>query len=341
MIRTMARGIVDTLLRSEEPSIRWTVRTRVLGEPPGSPANRRLRGQIRRSPRVRRMLDAEFPRNLYQKWRGAHWVLANLADLGYPPGDETLLPLLNPVLDRWLHRHYYEEFEAGGRAASYRGRGVPVIAGRYRQCGSLQGNALRFTVALGLADERAGRLAERLRHWQWPDGGWNCDRKPDADTSSFFETLLPMRGLSAYAGMDAGIDAGAGRAASRAAEVFLTRRLIFRRATGELIHRDFARLHSPLYWHYDVLGGLVGLVEAGAIADPRCADALDLLEAKRLPDGGWPAEARYYRVVPDGPAPGGAGNERVDWGGVAARKTNEWVTAQALAVLTAAGRMTV
>jgi hypothetical protein len=334
MIRTMAGGIIDALLRSEEPSIQWTVRTRVLGEPADSPANRRLRGQIRRSPRVRRLLDAEFPRNVYEKWRGAHWVLATLADLGYPPGDEALLPLLDRVLDRWLHRHYFEEFEASGKAASYRGRGVPVMAGRYRHCGSLQGNALRFAVALGLADERAGQLAERLRHWQWPDGGWNCDRNPDADTSSFCETLLPMRGLSAYAEKDA----EAGRAASRAAEVFLTRRLAFRRATGELIHRDFARLHYPLYWHYDVLGGLVGMVEAGAIADPRCADALDLLERKRLPDGGWPAEQRYYRVVPDGPAPGGAGNERVDWGGVAARRTNAWVTAQALVVLTAAGR---
>ena len=52
---------------------------------------------------------------------------------------------------------------------------------------------------LGLDDGRADQLAERLLHWQWPDGGWNCDRDPTADTSSFMETLLPMRGLAMYA----------------------------------------------------------------------------------------------------------------------------------------------
>ena len=49
-----APHIVDTLLRSEEPSIRWKVRTRVLGEPTDGKAARRLREEIRQSPRVRR-----------------------------------------------------------------------------------------------------------------------------------------------------------------------------------------------------------------------------------------------------------------------------------------------
>lgn len=64
---------------------------------------------------------------------------------------------------------------------------------------SQQGAALLAVTRLGLADERAATLVERLRHWQWPDGGWNCDKRPGARMSSVAETLLPLRGLAAYA----------------------------------------------------------------------------------------------------------------------------------------------
>jgi hypothetical protein len=331
-------GIIDALLASDETSVRWKVRTQVLGEPAGSPRLRRLREEIRRSPRVNRLLsalgeDGRLSRQaVYAKWQGAHWVLAALADLGYPPGDAALVPMREQILDTWLAPQYLHEFEAASAAAAYRGRGVPLMRGRYRRCASQQGNALRSLTLLGLADERVGRLAERLLHWQWPDGGWNCDVDPAASMSSFFETLLPMRGLAAY--RRATGDETAGRAATSAAEVFLSRRLLFRRSTGELIRPDFAVLHYPLYWHYDLLGGLVGMVEVGTIADPRCAEALDLLESMRLPDGGWPVRKRYYRASSQ-PA---SGNDFVDWGGTSARRMNEWATADALAVLRAAGR---
>ena len=42
-------------------------------------------------------------------------------------------------------------------------------------------------------------LAEHLLGWQWPDGGWNCDRRPGARHSSVNETLPPMWGLHEFA----------------------------------------------------------------------------------------------------------------------------------------------
>jgi hypothetical protein len=229
--------------------------------------------------------------------------------------------LREQVLARWLDDSYFRDVEATTKTAAYRHSGVPVLRGRHRAHASQPGNALRFLTRLGLADERCDRLAELLLRWQWPDGGWNCDRDPEADTSSFCETLTPMRGLWAHG------TAPAQRAARAAAEVFLTRRLAYRASTGELIRADFTKLHYPLYWHYDILGGLLGLTELGLIGDPRCADALDLLESMRLPDG-WPASAKYYRPPPD-----------IDWGGTGARRANPWVTADALTVLSAAGRL--
>ena len=88
----------------------------------------------------------------------------------------------------------------------------------------------------------------------------------------------------------------------------------------------------------DILFGLKVMAEAGFLDDPRCVDALDLLESKRLPDGGFPAEASYYRVTHK---TGARGRSLVDWGGVSRRCSNEWVTVDALAVLTAAGRLAV
>jgi hypothetical protein len=148
-----------------------------------------------------------------------------------------------------------------------------------------------------------------------------------------YETLLPMRGLHAYG--VAHNDAGAHDAARTAAEVLLSRRLIFRRSTGALIRGDWAKLHYPVYWHYDVLAALKGIAELGLVGDPRCVDGLDLLQRKQLPTGGWAAEAKYYRVAGQLES---SGVDYVSWGGVSAHRMNEWVSADALAVLTAAGR---
>jgi hypothetical protein len=332
--RVMARALIDTLLASDEPSIRWKTRVHVLGEDPDSRAIHRLQGEVRRSPRVRELLEghAELQPRTYDKWQGGHWVLATLADIGYQGGNKELRPLVDGVLETWLAPSYFRQAEAGSKAASYRSRAVPLVNGRYRRCGSQQGSALLSVVRLGMADGRAEQLVERLLHWQWPDGGWNCDRKPEASSSSVHETLLPMRGLSAYA--TASGDAPAQDGARRAADVLLDRRVLFRRSTGRIVHHDWAKLHYPAYWHYELLGALKGLGELGLVADERCTDALDLLEKARLPDGGWPAQARYYK---------GIGGERphfelVDWGGVDARRMNPWVTVDALAVLRSAGR---
>src|SRR5256885_2078501 len=125
-----------------------------------------------------------------------------------------------------------------------------------------------------------------------------------------------MRGLAV---------AGERKAADRAANVLLDRRLLYRRSDGQLIKNEWTKLHYPLYWHYDLLAGLMALTQAGHIRDKRCQDAVDLLRSKELPSGGWPAQARYYRGVGDLQLH----FEHVDWGGVSTRQLNQWVTADA------------
>jgi hypothetical protein len=335
--------VVSALLKSADPSIRWKTRVRILGANPRSRALRALAEEIRTSARVRALLSRrdqlgrpDTARRVYYKWQGLHWVLASLADLGYPAGDESLSPIRDRVVGFWTRPSYFHEFEANTEAEAYRQRGVPVMEGRYRRCASQQGNALRSVMVLGIADERTDALVERLLHWQWPDGGWNCDRKPSAHASSFHETWLPMLGLAAYARENK--HRSAANAVERAAEVFLKRRLFTRISDGRVMQPDFVALHYPHYWHYDILAGLTAMAEIGKIRDPRCADALDLLEEKRLPNGGWAAERRYYKVSPKAMA---SNADYVDWGGVSRSRMNEWVTVDALAALLAAGRLRV
>jgi hypothetical protein len=252
-------------------------------------------------------------------------VLLALADIGYPHGDPDLEPIAADVMRTWLSPRYYAEFTATTR--NDRQPGVAVMDGRHRRCGSQHGGALLAAVGLGLQTGNCDRLVERLCHWQWPDGGWNCDRNLSAAISSVHETLLPMRGLAAYA--DSRSDAAARSAANRAAEALLDRRVIYRRSDpSRVVRQEWAKLHYPSYWYYDVLSAAKGLMEVGRLDDDRCQDALDLLESKRRPDGRFLVEGRHYN------APGSPGqSEVVGWDG------NDWVTADALAVLHAAGRL--
>src|SRR2546422_2188268 len=332
--------VCQTLLRSREPAVRWMVRVHVLEENPRSKRIQGLGRQIRLCPRVRTLLaNRDLGGRLRpvgnpdSKWQGAHWVLATLADIGYPRVDRSLFAMRDQVLDRWLADTYYHEFDAKTEAEAYRGVGVPRIRRRYRRCASQQGNALYFFTKLGIADGRADALVERLLHWQWPDGGWNCDKHPSADTSSFWESRHAMLGLALHSTRKKNHEAR--EAPTRAAEVFLSRHLFIERHSGRVMNPEFLRLHYPLYHGYDELGGLKAMAEIGRIDDPRCKKALDLLEAKQLAGGGWAAERRLYAVASSVKTRA----EYVDWGVARPREMNEWVTADALHVLRAAGRM--
>src|SRR5437667_12774362 len=149
--------VCETLLRSNEPSVQWKVRVHVLGEEPLSKRIQDLGRQVRRSPRVQALLAHRDSRgrlrpvgNPYSKWQGAHWVLATLADVGYPRADRSLFAMRDQVLDRWLGDVYYHEFDARteaeerrvgkecrsydyGRVANRRGPGLSVWWRRNRR----------------------------------------------------------------------------------------------------------------------------------------------------------------------------------------------------------------
>jgi len=310
------------LLELEDPSIRYLTLTELLDEPTSSPEAQAARERIPDGPRVHALLagqrpDGGFGIHPYQKWTGAHWRLVSLIELGLPDDDPHALAAADQVL-RWLS------------GESHRRR-IKRINGLVRRCASQEGNALAVCSRLGLTDDaRVRLLAQSLQEWQWPDGGWNCDKDEDAHHSSFYESLAPLWGLIEYHRVTS--DRGCLEAAQRAAEFFLRHRLFRSERTGEVINPEWLQLHYPLYWHYDILQALRVLAPLGELTDPRVQEALDIVESKRLPNGRWQPEGYYW--WPTGRRPSNV--EVVDWGRTG---PNEMITLNALRVLKAAGRL--
>ncbi|HET9557728.1 MAG TPA: hypothetical protein VFS70_11370, partial [Actinomycetota bacterium] len=167
------------LLASDEPAVRYLARRDLLGERDGgalaADAARRLEGPKARALLAGQQPDGGFGVRPYSKWTGAHWRLVSLVELAAPAGEPRLQAAASTVLD-WL------------TGAEHR-RTVTVVDGLARRCASQEGNALAVACRLGMAgDPRAELLARSLAAWQWPDGGWNCDRRASGRRSSFHES---------------------------------------------------------------------------------------------------------------------------------------------------------
>jgi len=243
--------------------------------------------------------------------------------IDYPARDPTLRSLIRQVHDWLFSKHFLEP----PTTAIYAGQ-----EDRVRHCASMDGNAIWYSVRLGLQVDRTRDVVDRLIGWQWPDGGWNCDKRPAARQSSFHESFMGLRVLAEYGRRG---NAAAAAAAGRAAEVFLQRRLFRRLRDGAVMDDRFLLLTYPNFYHYNILSALVIMAEAGRVRDPRCAEALDGLQSKQLPDGGFPLERRLTVTTSETRTHG----TLADWGPGGKTRPNPFVTCEALYVLQEADRL--
>lgn len=314
--------VIQWLLAFPEPAVHAIVLSELVGLAEDDPPLKAARLHWLEGPWVSGLLagqadDGGFSVQAYQKWTGAHWRLVSLVELGASLGEPYACAAAETVLT-WLT----------GEAHRQR---IIAINGRTRRCASQEGNALAVCCRLGLVgDRRVKYLAESLVTWQWPDGGWNCDKDPQAWHSSFYETLSPMWGLIEYQRLTG--DQPARQAAWRAAEFFVSHRLFRSVTTGQVINPEWLRLHYPSYWHYDILQALLVLSRLAPLTDERIQEALNILESLRRPDGCWRA-GNYYWYLPGTKR---SNVEVIDWG---RGGPNPMITLNALRVLKAAGRI--
>ncbi|HOA22150.1 MAG TPA: hypothetical protein PKL82_06630 [Anaerolineaceae bacterium] len=256
----------------------------------------------------------------YHKWNGAHWRLVQLADIGYP--------YINPRLQEPRAQVYAWLFSERHL------KSIRSIEGRTRRCASQEANAVFSSIKLNMVDEKTEELVNRLLRWQWPDGGWNCDKRPQASHSSFWETWTPLRALLVWEKF-AGSNSALNTAIENAAELFLRKQLFLRETDGQAMQWEFTRLRHPSYWKYDILVGLELMKQAGKLGDQRCTAAIALLENKMGSNGAFFAEDKQFQA-----ANSSAWHySPVDWGSVSTIKMNPWLTVRALSVLKAAGKV--
>lgn len=249
--------------------------------------------------------DGHWGRGFYQpKWTSSHYSLLELRDLQVSP---DLAPCSETV----------------ALVAREKGRdgGVNPSGGVRQADVCINGMFLAYACYFRTEPAVLESVVDFVLGQQMADGGFNChSNRSGARVSSVHTTASVIDGFAEYLRQGyphrAGDVAGA---VAAAAEALLQRRLYQRRADGEPIRAAFTRLHHPARWHFDVLCGLEVVRAAGVPWDPRLADAVDVVERRRRPDGRWAAAAQHpgetHLAYPRAGAP------------------NRWVTLRALRVL--------
>lgn len=128
------------------------------------------------------------------------------------------------------------------------------------------------------------------------DGGWNCEWTNGSTRSSFHSTLNSLKGLLFHEESTGGTEAT--RDARRAGEEYLLERGLYRRlSTGEPVGTWPTEFAYPFRWVYSLLNAADYFRSAALFdnqpADPRMADAMELIRSARRADGTWIQGARY------------------------------------------------
>jgi hypothetical protein len=272
--------------------------------------------KIKSSAKVKSLLSEVDPTGIipcdpYSKWFGTHWVLTTLAEIGYPQKDKSISGLIDQAY-AWL----------SGFRNSWK-----VVNGKIRTHPCIFGNAVYYISKLGFIDERINNLIGMIMETRWQDGGWNCDRKPEARISSLSPTRLVLRGLNEF-NRQAGnreikkmIDDAVPLLTDR--EIFLTKK------TKKLIHPSMAELSYPAFFHYNSLSALKTLADIG-FKNTGCLDrALDSIEEKELKTGGFPSEKKRYSFSQNHKTR----SMLAEWGPTGKTRMNGYVTVEVLSIL--------
>ena len=292
---------IDWLLDSD-PALRWQVQRDLTSAPAGEVAS--TRSEVTQTGWGRRLRDLQengqwaggacFPSRDWrppesatgdpeaQPWTATLPSLRLLRDFGVDPQDPQVRSAVEAVREscRWEYA------------------GEPFFEGEVEPC--INGGAVVLGAYFG---QDVDGIVRRLLGEQLADGGWNCETENGSVRSSFHSTLCVLDGLLEYEHAGGPIPVAEAR---RRGEEYLLERGLFRRlSTGEVVQDSWLQFSFPTQWYYDVLRGLDYFRAAGGRPDPRLAEAIDVLRAKRRPDGTWPLENThpglvYFRMEQDG-----------------------------------------
>jgi len=307
----MAKDAVLDWLLEGDPAIRWQVLRDLRGASAG--AVRREQKQIAREGWGARLLglqdgDGRWAGGIYNpKWTSTTYTMLLLRSLGLEPRQPQAMRGCRVLLD----------------AGFWSDGGINFFPQWHKFSETcISSMVLAIVCWFGLEDGRVDTLAEHVVAQQMADGGWNCRAMPGysgATHGSFHTTISALEALLEYERFRPQRARAARAAQVRGREFLLVHRMFRSHSTGEIAKPAFTRFVFPARWHYDALRGLDYFRDAGAPMDARLADAFELVEKRRRPDGRWPMQSRYPGKVFFDLEPGGG--------------ASRWNTLRALRVL--------
>lgn len=211
---------------------------------------------------------ADESRPFFDAWTATHFSLQSLVEYGLDPDSAEAGRAIALVRDnvRW---DYNGELYFEGEAEPCI-NGIALVVGAY-------------------FGQQAAPIAATLLATQHADGGWNCWEEDAATPGSFHSTINALEGLWAWEQATGGTDEI--RAARLRGEEFLLERRLFRRkSTGAIADLRMTMTSAPVRWFYDILRALDYFRVTRPERDERCAEAVEVLRAKRLPMGLFPLE---------------------------------------------------
>jgi hypothetical protein len=211
----------------------------------------------------------------FQPWTATYPVLLDLCHLGVRPGS----PVMQETA-RLVARNCRWEYD-----------GRPFFAGEVDCC--INAGTILIGTYLGVGVDP---VVQRLLADQMPDGGWNCWAQTRPAPSSFASTLAVVDALLRWERQSDGSEEV--RRARRKGEEYLLRRHLFRSLrTGKVVNPRWAMFSYPPRWHYDLLKATEYFAGRGGTPDPRLAEAIERVRAKRRPDGRWLLENTHSGKV--------------------------------------------
>jgi hypothetical protein len=287
---------IDWLLDSD-PAIRWQTMRSLTDAAPSAIAAERARISregLGSAILANQQSDGSWRREDAPAWLTTLFTLQLLRATGIDPTD----PAVKNAIARLESTLRWDCAPGNWDLRPATANANPFFEGEVEPC--INGAVLALGGYFGHPNEK---LARRLLNEQLPDGGWNCDA-PESKCSSFHTTICVLEGLLEYeraiSGSPSAHDDDAKEIAAarrRAEEYLLVRSLFRRRSTGEVANAEFLELAFPPRYHYDILRALdyfrSASLHANTPPDPRLAEAIQLIETKRQPDGRWLLDNSY------------------------------------------------
>ncbi len=287
------RKTLEWLLEPSNPCVRYRTLTELLGREEGENQVREAQANVMRSRLVARMLGSqkedggwdEGPSWYHPKYRASSWRLLLLGQLGVDRRDERIRKACEYAFRFQLPSGAFADRVGDGMEKSWASA-----------AGCLNGNVLTALARLGYArDERVAKGLCWLIAIQENDGGWLCRSwKAHARNthSCFMGSITALEAINALLPHH---DWNAAReAAERACEFLLMHRLYLSDHHGwTVIRHEWTQLGFPYFVNYDILRGLLAVLQRGHLNDPRLLPAIRLLMSRRTPERKWVLDRTY------------------------------------------------